>query len=311
MFTVKDILVATKARLFSGSEDDILKGVCTDTRRLKKGELFLAIKGERFDGHNFILDAVSKGARGVLAQDGCIVNSKFRLPDMVFISVPNSIRALGDIANYHRNRFNIPFIGITGSNGKTTTKEMASAILSKKFDCLKSFGTENNQIGVPFTLLRLNANHKIAVLEMGTNHIGEIGRLSEITRPTIAVITNVGPSHLEHLKDTDTVLKAKSEILEHLHKDGKLVVNADDESVCKMKTDFKMIRFGLKKTCDFYADNLNVEPDKINFRLNGKWEINLNLVGRHNVYNALAAIAASWDFGISIDDIRDALEEFK
>ncbi|MFC1624147.1 UDP-N-acetylmuramoyl-tripeptide--D-alanyl-D-alanine ligase [Candidatus Omnitrophota bacterium] len=312
MVTVKDTLIATKGRLLSGNENDILRGLSTDTRRLKAGELFVAIKGDRFDGHNFILDAVSKGAGGVLVQDGCITNSNFKVDDISFISVSNSIKALGDIAHFHRSRFNIPIIGITGSNGKTTTKEMIGAILAKKFNILKSFGTENNHIGVPLTLMRLDSGHKMAVLEMGTNRLGEIRRLSAIANPTMAVITNVGPSHLQYLQDLDTVLKAKCEILEYLDgENAKVVLNADDELLSNLKTKLKKIRFGLTKESDFYADKVDIEPDGINFRLNGKWEISMGLVGRHNVYNALGAIAASWDFGVSIDDIKEGLREFK
>lgn len=315
MFTVKDILKATKGRLLSSAkqEEDMLTGVSTDTRRLKGGELFVAIKGERFDGHNFVLDAVSRGAGGILVQEGCITNSNFKIPDISFISVLDSIKALGSIANLHRSRFEVPLIGITGSNGKTTTKEMIAAILSKRLSVLKNFGTENNHIGVPLTLMRLRPEHKVAVLEMGTNHLGEIRRLSEIAMPTMAVITNIGPSHLEYLKDTKTVLKAKCEILEYLDKDkgAKLVLNADDELLSSIKTKLKTITFGLDKAYDFYADKLNLEPDGINFRLNGKHEISLGVVGRHNVYNVLGAIAASWDFGVTIDEIREALSEFR
>ncbi len=311
MFTVKDLLAATKGRLLSGNEDEMLTGLCTDTRRLKKGELFVAIKGQRFDGHNFILDAVSKGAGCVLVQDGCITNANFKLPDISFVCTSNSIVALGDIANFHRRRFSIPIIGVTGSNGKTTTKDMIAAILSKKINVLKSFGTENNQIGVPLTLMRLNSSHKVAVLEMGTNHLGEIRRLSGIALPTAAIITNIGPSHLQYLKDTETVMKAKCEILEYLHKDGKIFMNADDESLKKLKTKIKIVKFGLDKNFDFYADKVDLGPNRIDFRLNGKWEIGLNLVGRHSVYNALGAIAISFDYGVSVDEIREALKEFR
>ena len=312
MFTVKDILISTGGTMLSGEEKDILVGVSTDTRRLKPGELFVAIKGDRFDGHNFILDAVSKGAGGALVQYGCITNSNFDMRGVSFISVPDSIKALGDIARFHKARFSIPLIGITGSNGKTTTKEMTSAILARKLNVLKNFGTENNHIGVPLTLMRLKPEHKLIVLEMGANHLGEIRRLSEIAMPTMAVITNIGPSHLDHLKDLETVLKAKSEILESLSGEGaQVVINGDDETLSGLKTDLKVVSFGLNKEFDFYADKVNLEPDGINFRLNGKWDIEIGLVGRHNIYNALAAIAASWGFGVSIEDVKDALKEFR
>jgi len=311
MFTVKDIVTTVKGKLLSGNMEEILAGLSTDTRKIKKGELFLAIKGDRFDGHSFILDAVAKGAGGVLVQDGGITNANFKLPDVSFISVTDSTKALGDIGNFHRSRFSIPTIGITGSNGKTTTKEMVSAILSKKFNALKNFGTENNNIGVPLTLLRLNGEHNIAVLEMGTNHLGEIRRLSEIARPTIAIITNIGPSHLEYLEDVDTVLKAKVEMLEYMDKDAKLILNADDEHLRTIKTNLKTIWFGFDKEADFYADKISLEPEGISFRLNGKWNISLGVLGRHNVSNALGAIACAWDFGIPIEEIRDALKEFR
>lgn len=311
MFTVKDILGAVKGKLLSGSPEEMLTGLSTDTRRINSGELFVAIKGGNFDGHSFILDAVAKGAGCVLVQEGGITNANFKLPDKSFISVNDSIKALGDIGNFHRSRFNIPIIGITGSNGKTTTKEMINAILSKKFNTLKNFGTENNNIGVPLTLMRLNGNHNIAILEMGTNHLGEIRRLSEIARPTMAVITNIGPAHLEYLEDVDTVLKAKLEIIEYMEKDGKIVLNADDESLRTLKTNPKAVWFGFNKEADFYADKINLEPLGIDFRLNGKWDISLGVLGRHNVYNALAAIACGLNFGVPIDDIKDALKEFK
>jgi len=311
MFTVRDIVTAVKGKLLSGNSDEILTGLSTDTRKMKKGELFLAIKGDRFDGHSFILDAVSKGAGGVLVQEGGITNANFKLPDISFISVSDSIKSFGDIGNFHRSRFSIPIIGITGSNGKTTAKEMTFAILSKKFSVLKNFGTENNNIGVPLTLLRLNSEHNIAVLEMGTNHLGEIRRLSEIARPTTAIITNVGPSHLEYLEDMETVLKAKVEILEYMGPGGKLILNADDEYLRTIKTNLKTVWFGFDKESDFYADKISLEPDGINFRLNGKWDISLGVLGRHNVSNALSAIACAWDFGISIEEIRDTLKEFR
>jgi len=311
MFTVGDIITAVKGKLLSGNKEEILTGLSTDTRKIKKGELFLAIKGDRFDGHSFILDAVSKGAGSILVQDGGITNANFKLPDVSFISVSDSIKALGDIGNFHRSRFSIPIIGITGSNGKTTTKEMISVILSKKFNTLKNFGTENNNIGVPLTLMRLNSEHNIAVLEMGTNHLGEIRRLSEIARPTIAVITNIGPSHLEYLEDVDTVLKAKAEMLEYMDKDAKLILNADDEYLRAIKTNLKTLWFGFDKEADFYADKISLEPEGISFRLNGKWDISLGVLGRHNVSNALGAIACAWDFGIPIEEIRDALKEFR
>ncbi len=310
MFTVKDILRASGGRLLSGKEEDIVRSVSTDTRRINGGELFVAIKGQKFDGHNFILDAVSKGAGGILVQDGCITNANFKVPDIAFVSVQDSIKALGDMAHLHRMRFDIPLIGVTGSNGKTTTKEMISSILSKKFNILKNVGTENNHIGVPLTLMRLAAEHKMAVVEMGTNRLGEIRRLSEIARPVKAVITNIGPSHLEHLKNLETVFRAKSEIIEYMDSGSLLFLNGDDGFLSKLKAPSKIIKFGMGKDCDFRAEKIKQEPDHMTFWLNGETEITLNVVGRHNIYNALASIAVCSDAGVPMDDIKEALSDF-
>ncbi len=309
-FRVQEILDATGGRLLCGELGIEAIDVSTDTRKMKGGELFIAIKGPNFDGHTFIQDAVTKGAKVVLTQEGYRPSSA--TDSTAFIAVSDTVKALGDLAKFHRKRFDIPLIGITGSNGKTTTKEMVAALLGKRFCVLKNFGTENNFIGVPLTLLRLAKEHETCVLEMGTNHLGEIERLSEIAMPTIAAITNIGPSHLEFLNDVQTVLKAKCEVLNFLEKDSTVIINGDDEALKELKNrDFRFIKFGMKgKGLDFFAEDMSVNSSGMRFLLNGKWEIILGSLGRHNVYNALCSIATSWEFGITVDEIKEVLQNF-
>ncbi len=309
-FRTQEILDVAGGRLICGEMDTEATDVSTDTRKMKGGELFIAIKGPNFDGHNFVPDAISKGAKIILVQQN--YRPAQASGSVCLIAVPDTVKALGDIAGFHRRRFNIPVIGITGSNGKTTTKEMIAALLSKRFNVLKNFGTENNCIGVPLTLLRLSPEHSLCVLEMGTNRLGEIERLSEIARPTSAVITNIGPSHLEFLNDLETVFRAKCELLAYLEKGSTVVINGDDENLKELKNGgFKFIRFGIQEgSLDFFAKGIGINASGMRFLLNGKWEIILNTLGRHNVYNALCSIAACWDFKIEIDEMREVLLNF-
>jgi len=236
------------------------------------------------------------------------IASSLKVPSVI---VPDSLRALGDIAQYHRRKFNIPVIGITGSNGKTTVKELVAHILSAKYNTLKNNGTENNLIGLPLTLLRLKKQHEVAVLEMGANHVGEIKRLSYILRPTIGLITNIGPSHLEYFKDLKTVLKAKSEILSNISRHGSIVLNRDDKFLKQLPCRLNTITFGIRKKSDFQATNITQIDQKLQFDLNGKIRFKLNLAGRHNIYNALASIAVAQHLKVKIETIRKTLAEFK
>ena len=225
MLRVAEIIEAVKGQLLSGDLQLMISGVSIDSRTINSGELFIAIKGNNFDGHNFIQEAVCKGAKAVIMQDtGCYPYSQeyFRVEPLidtqrenvykpapqavitskvVYIKVADTRVALADIARFHRQKFNIPIIAITGSNGKTTTKDMLSWVLSLRADVLRSPGTQNNDIGVPLTLLRLNISNDVGVLELGTNHFGEIDYLAKIAQPNFGIITNIGSAHLEHFKN--------------------------------------------------------------------------------------------------------------
>ena len=197
-FGLREILEVVSGELILGNPGDCFQGVSIDSRTVKKGEIFIAIKGDRYDGHNFIAEAVAKGAGCIIAQRNQILLLGSKLPQAVVL-VNDTLLALSSLAYYHRKRFGIPVIGITGSNGKTTTKEMLSCLLSSRYNVLKNEGTQNNLIGVSMTLLRLNPQHDIAVLELGTNHFGEIRELVRIAAPNMGIITNIGPAHLEFL----------------------------------------------------------------------------------------------------------------
>lgn len=317
MFTIQEILNATDGRLITGDVRTKVHGVSIDSRTIKPGELFIAIRGNRFDGHNFIEEAINKKAAGAVVSKPIpqLPTSNLKLP--TFIGVPDTIKALGQIARYHRRKINIPIIAITGSNGKTTTKEILASVLQKRYNVLKSSGTQNNHIGVPLTLLGLDSQHEVCVLEMGTSHIGEVKALSYIAQPNIGIITNIGPSHLEFLGDIEGVFKAKLELLENFDSDSTAVLNADDERLSRIKAEagagnakYKIIGFGFNESCEFSASGLSYKDGRLRFTLNGRDSIELKTPAETNVYNALAAIATSSIFKLNLEIIKDTLSSF-
>jgi UDP-N-acetylmuramoyl-tripeptide--D-alanyl-D-alanine ligase len=316
-FTIGDILRATKGQLVKGESCSVVSGISTDSRTLEKDDLFVTLIGERFDGHDFIVQAVSRGAMGVLASRDVEASSVKAL-----IMVEDTLQALGDIARSYRSRFSIPVVGITGSNGKTTTKDMTSSVLSQRYSVLKSEGNFNNAIGVPLTLFRLSRAHEIAVIEMGTGAPGEMSRLVEIARPDVAVITNVGPTHLEFFGSIDEVAAEKGILARAA---SSAVLNADDPFVAKMRdaVDGKTISFALARddltgrdTCDtiLAAEIMQDRDGRSEFTLTtskGKIRVYLASLGRHNVYNALAAASVGVLFHVGLDKIKKALESYK
>ena len=316
MFTAQDILNATGGNLAVGSLDCVARGISTDSRTIEKGELFIALEGDNFNGHEFVTDSVQRGAVGVVVKAGVFsYKPVLSMGYPVFlIEVNDTLKALGDIAYFYRKRFNIPVAGVTGSNGKTTTKDMIAHILSLSLRVLKNQGTLNNFIGMPLTLLKLADQHQACVLEMGANHLGEIARLSEIAVPDIGVITNIGPSHLEFLKDLETVSQAKTELFQNFKPDDTAIWNADDAMLsglyqthkCRKKT------FGFSAGCDYQATHIEYlkAEGAWRFALNSNKLIKIKLLGRHNIYNALAAIAVSDTMGIDYESIFSGLSSF-
>lgn len=290
-------------------EDVIFTGLSTDTRTLNKGELFLALKGPNFDGHEYLPAAASAGA------SASIISRSVRT-SLPTIKVDDTRAALGELAAYWRNQFNIPVIAVTGSNGKTTVKEMIALILGVNASVLVAAGNLNNDIGVPKTLLRLREKHQFAVIEMGMNHTGEIHYLSMMTKPDVALITNVSDAHIGELGSLESVAQAKGEILDGLSANGTVVLNADDKFINNWQektASRKTLLFGLENKADISAEYELTQSGSEIYLKTPKGDINMSLsvLGRHNVMNAVAASAASIAVDAELLDIRHGLEKLK
>ncbi len=293
-----------------------IKGVSIDSRTIKQGELFVAIKGDRFDGHDFVPEAIKRGAWGAIVERSVLESRYASLGGLKnIIAVEDTLLSLQEMSAAHRKKFSIPFVGITGSNGKTTTKEMLASILRQKGPVLKNEGNLNNHIGVPLTLMGLNASHKSAVVEMGMSGPGEIKMLSRLVMPTVGVITNIGPAHLEFLGSVDMVLQAKGELLENMEPNSIAVLNADDRYFETLRNKFSgsMLTFGINKASDVTAIDIRQGKNFTDFNIRSDGavvRVRLQAVGRHNVYNALAAAAAALAVGMPIESVKYGLEDF-
>jgi len=293
-----------------------IKGVSIDSRTIREAELFVAIKGDRFDGHDFVPEVIQRGAWGAMVERTAL-DDKFSVLGGLknILPVEDTLTALQEMAYNHRRQFTVPVVGITGSNGKTTTKEMLAGILQQQGPVLKNEGNLNNHIGVPLTLLRLNAGHKAAVVEMGMSAVGEINALARFVGPDIGVITNIGPAHLEFLKSMDLVAQAKGELFNHLKSDGTAILNADDQYFDTLKKKFggRVLSFGIDKESDVRATDIRQEKTFTDFAIRSdgsSMKVRLRAVGKHNVYNALAAAAAALAMGMSLDAVKYGLDDF-
>lgn len=307
-FTIAEILKATSGRLLQGGPESRVDGVTTNSRNVKRKSVFIAIIGEKHDAHKFISDAVKQGAGAV------IVSRKIGKcpPSVAVIKVRDTTRALGDLARFHRLRFSLPVIAITGSAGKTTTKEMIAAVLGQKYKVLKNTGTENNQFGVPLTVLRLEKSHQIAVLEVGTNRPGDIAWLASIVRPSVAVMTNIGESHLALLKNKDRVFREKFGIVKVLPAEGTVIYNGDDPYLRKIPglVKCKTESFGVGANNKIGAEQIAFKKTHVNFKLDGAGEISLPGTSSAQVANALAAISCARLFKVTFADIKKTLKKF-
>lgn len=286
-----------------------ITSVSTDTRSIEKGCVFLAVKGERFDGHDFAVKAVESGAEAVITER--------EIEGIPCIVVESTRMAYLKLAEYYRKKFNPILVGITGSVGKTTTKEMVSLVLSEKYNTLKTSGNLNNEIGLPKTLFNLCSEHKAAVIEMGMSHFGEIERLSKTARPTMAIITNIGFSHIENLHSQHGILQAKLEILRGMDGSAPLIVNADDVSLYPLTYQLgrEVLSYGIvNDDCDFRAVDIKEEDNRTLFTVEykgGRKEIELGCIGKHNILNALAAFCVGIKSGLTEDEIASALKKYK
>jgi len=305
--TLKEVIEATGGKLLFGTLNGV-KGISIDSRTIKEGELFVALKGARFDGHDFLGEALNSGG-------GAIVSVPPVAPPKgkAIIHVSNTLKALQDIAHYLRKKSGIPVVGITGSNGKSTTKEMAAAVLGSKYKVLKNTGNLNNQVGLPLSLFALTSEHEIAVLEMGASAPGDIKELCEIAAPEYGVVTNIAPAHLEWFKDLEAVRSTKLEMMDFVQT---LAVNADDAFLMEGIVEFKgtLVRYGIDESYNVYAKDvfLNEKHSAFTLHINGsRTRVRLGVTGQINIVNALAAAAVGKAFGLDIEAIREGLESFQ
>lgn len=318
---IKEVLEATRGqksngRLVIGDLEASLSSIVIDSRQAGPDTMFIAIIGENTDGHKYIKSAYDLGCRNfMVSQELDILD---QLDGSSIVCVDNTELAMGQLAKYYKNKFDIPVVGITGSVGKTTTRDMVYAVVSNKFRTLKNEKNLNNQFGVPLTIFNLDSSYECAVIEMGMSGFGEIDYLADIVRPDIAVISNIGTSHIEHLGSQEGIFKAKMEISDYFSEDSCLIVNGDDEYLSKLRAEKDAISYSL---CSFGKDWKNtivlksIEnlDNKTNFvvKLEDKEEeFSIPTVGEHNVYNAMSAILVGLRLGMNIDEIRQGLMNF-
>nr|HPK04373.1 UDP-N-acetylmuramoyl-tripeptide--D-alanyl-D-alanine ligase [Bacteroidales bacterium] len=281
--------------------------ICTDSRKIQKNCIFIALKGESFDGNQYAEDAIELGASYAIVDNPSFVNSE------KYILVSNTLETLQQLALFHRKRFNIPVIAITGTNGKTTTKELIATVLAQKYKVLATKGNLNNHIGVPFTLFELNKTHEIAVIELGANHQGEITELCNLALPEYGIITNIGKAHLEGFGSFEGIIKAKTELFDFLRShSGKVFINYDDDLLMKHAENLSELTYGSDKNADYRTEIVSNEPFLTlkYFENNNILNIHSQLIGTYNAGNISAAIAVGRYFGIGSKLIKDAISAY-
>jgi len=310
--SLKELVDAVDGVLIRG-KDRYITSISIDSRETKNGDFFIPIIGEKFDGHNFISSAFESGAIGTLTER----NIEFNDNNKIIVKVKNTTLALKDIAKLILMKKNIPVIAVTGSTGKTTTKELIYNVLSTKYNVLKNEGNYNNHIGLPLTLFNLNEEHEVIVLEMGMSGRGEIDSLAELAHPQIAVITNIGFSHIEKLGSQDEIFKAKMEISNYMKDNNILILNGDDkylQSVRNLETSYKKIFVGYYEKNDLIVTKNYNDSEVIRFEVlykNKPYHFKLSVPGEHNIYNSLLAISVGIQMNIPMEDIQKGISTYK
>ena len=309
--TAGQLLAAVRGELLQGEEATKISGVNTDSRTVRAGEVFLPLVGERFDGHDYIEKALSAGAEGCL----CARVPETLLPGKFYIKVPDTLLALKDLAAWYRAQFDLPVVQVTGSVGKTTTKEMIAAVLGARFNTLKTAANYNNEIGTPQTILGLSSAHQAAVIETGMDRAGQIRYLGEMVKPSIAVITNIGDMHIEYLGSRENILKAKCEIFEHLAKDGLAVLNGDDALLDTVTLPQTILRCGLSEHCDVRVSEVEDRGiDGIRCAVTtakARYELSIPAPGKHMVYSAAMAAAIGEYLGETKEEIEHGVASYE
>lgn len=314
--TIKELILASEGQLVSKcNKETVVNDIVIDSRKASEDNAFVAIVGENLDGHNFINLAINQGCKTIIKNKDN--NIEIENKEINVIEVDNTEIALGDIARFYKNKFEIPFIAITGSVGKTTTRDMVHSTISAKYNSLKNVGNLNNQFGVPLTLFNLNKEHECAVIEMGMSGFNEIEYLANIVNPQIGIISNIGYSHVEHLGSREGIFKAKMEITTNFDENSLLIVNGDDDCLKTLKNQdlvYKLRTFGFEKDNDIYCESFEMNEESINFVaiVDGKKEeFFIPTVGKHNIYNAMAAILVGINLNMTIEEIKNGLKNFQ
>lgn len=321
ILTLKEILESTKGELIKSPSIDKFSDLSTDTRTIKSKNIFLALKGERFNGNNYIKEAKLKGASLCIVDEVLLTEDEISSFDCGIIKVKNTKQGLMDIAAYYLKKLNVKVVGITGSTGKTSTKDLTAAALSYKYKVFKTEGNFNNEIGLPLTILSMDSTYEVAVLEMGMSNFGEIHNLAAIAKPHISIITNIGVSHLENLKTRENILKAKMEITDFFDKSNTLILNNDNDILNKVQDDknYKLIKIGINSSKDglnYKASNIIISEDSIKFSISEnnhdvEEEFEINALGMHSVLNSQLAIATARIMGLNFDEIREGFKNIK
>lgn len=313
---VEEILNATRGKLLIGDLKEDCENFCTDTRKILENDVYVGLKGENFDGNEYYEEALKKGAKVAIVSGIEIPKEKLeQYKDKTIIEVDDSLIAFGKIAEYKRSLYNIPVIQVTGSVGKTSTRDIIANVIRTKYETLQTEGNLNNHIGLPTTILKLK-DHEALVVESGMNHLGEISYLGKITKPTIAVITNVGTAHIGLLGSRENILKAKLEILENLKPEGTIVINNDNDMLNKWAKEdkvYKKYTFGIDEKSDVMAYNIKIGNNSSTYNVkinNEEYTVNVPISGKHFVYNSLCAIAVGNLLGISPENIIKGIETF-
>ena len=315
---VGDIVEITKGELIIGNKALVCDNFSKDTRTIRKGDIYIGIKGEKFDGNQFWKQALDNEAEAVIIQDIEITKKEInQYSDKTIIKVKDTLEALYKIAKYKRGLYDIPVVAVTGSVGKTSTKDVIASVVGTKYKTLKTEGNNNNNIGLPFTILKLK-DHEAMVIEMGMNHLGEISLLTNIAKPTLAIITNIGTSHIGNLGSRENILKAKLEILEGM-KVPKIIVNNDNDLLHKWyeenKNQIEIHTFGIENDSDIVAEDIKMEEESSQFtavlKNSNKLEIKVPVGGEHFVYNALCATEVGRILNIPDENIKNGIEKFE
>lgn len=311
--SLKELLEAVNGEvIFMGKTE--FNSICIDTRKIEKNNVYLAIKGENFNGNKFVLEAFKKGASVAIIDEVLFdLNNRENLETV--IKVQDTEKALLQLAHYYRKKLGLKIVGVTGSCGKTSTKDLIAAFLSEKYKVFKTKGNFNNQIGLPLMILELDSSIDVAVLEMGMSNLGEIDVLANCARPDIAVITNIGLSHIENLKTQENILKAKSEIFNYFGEENSLIINGEDENLLKIKDKcFEILKIGYNHEYDVYAFNIILEEDKTTFTVKDKEEeiiFTIPMAGKHNVLNSMLAIEVAKKLNVTFNEMKRGIKNLE